>query len=165
MPRLLCLGQPEKPPTRRRSAAVRKGAKAEAKQHTFTILERVPVRLPAHTVIWAGLRKHATRQLIIDAAFPEEAFAAHVVMIDQLSGEGAKAIAEVLAERRAMALAAEKETPAEDILGKRLDKVFEQELEWLAIRNLLATALPRTAGHKPAARRPKRPRALLLIDA
>ena len=163
MPRLLCLGQPEKPPIRRHSAAPRKGAKDGPKLHTFTILERVPVRLPAHGAVWAALRKHATRQLIIDADHPEEAFAVDVLLIDQLSGEALKAIAEVLAERRSLLLAAEKHTPDGDILAKRLDRIFERA-EWLSIRNLLAAALPR-AKTRQSTRRAKRNRVLLLVDA
>jgi hypothetical protein len=162
MPRLLCLGQSEKL-TRQRSAA-KKGAGSEAKRHTFTILDRVPVRLSAHSVIWAALRKHATRQLIIDADHPEEAFPADVVLIDQLSGEALKAVADVLAERRSLLLAAEKHAPDADILAKRLDRIFEQELEWLSIRNLLAFALPR-AKTRQSTRRTKHNRVLLLVDA
>ncbi|MEI9900143.1 MAG: hypothetical protein WDN31_08455 [Hyphomicrobium sp.] len=60
-----------------------------------------------------------------------------------------------------MALAAEKDAPASDILGKRLDRIFEQELEWLHVRNLLAGAL--RSGGKGGRRKPAR--ALLLIDA
>ena len=164
MPRLLCLGQPEKPPTRRRSATSGKGAKGEPKQHTFTILERVPIRLPAHAAVWAALRKHATRQLIIDAEHPEEAFAADVVLIDQLSGEALGLITEVLAERRSLALEAEKQVAVGDILAKRLDRIFEQELEWLSIRNLLASTLPR-AKARQSTRRTKHNRVLLLVDA
>jgi hypothetical protein len=160
----LGLGQPEKPPKRRRSATPRKGAKDEPKRHTFTIIERVPVRLSAHNVVWATLRKHATRQLIIDAEHPEEAFPADVVHIDQLSGEALKAVVDILAERRSLLLDAEKNAPDADILAKRLDRIFEQEFEWLSIRNLLAAALPRAA-RQPSTRRPKRGRALLLIDA
>jgi hypothetical protein len=163
MPRQLCLGQADQPAKRARSA--KKASKAEPRRHTYTILDRVPVRLPAHKVVWAALRKHATRQLIIDADHPEEAFPADVVLIDQLGGEALKVIAEVLAERRSLLLDAEKHAPDADILAKRLDRIFEQELEWLSIRNLLAAALPRTTPRKTPTRRPKRARVLLLIDA
>jgi len=160
MPRLLCLAQAHaaaKAP-RARSAVV---TKAGTKPASFTILEQVPVRLAAHTVVWTALRKHGTRQPIIDAEHPGEAFPAYVVPIDQLGADAVRALAEVLAERRSMALAAEKDSPL-DILAKSLDSVFTQELEWLAIRNLLAAAL-RTAGR--SAKRGRKPaRVLLLID-
>jgi hypothetical protein len=136
-------------------------SKAAPKPCSFTILERVPVRDAAHTVVWAGLRKHGTRQQIIDAEHPGDALPAHVVVIDQLGADAVAAISEVLAERRALALAAEKGPSAGDILGKRLDRLFEQELEWLAVRNLLAAAL--RAGGTSARR--KKTRVLLLVDA
>lgn len=160
MPRLLCLAQtagaPKQP--RAKSAAA---SKAAPRPCSFTILERVPVRDSAHTVVWAALRKHATRQRIIDTEHPGEALEAHVVVIDQLGAEAVAMIGEVLAERRTLALASEKGVPASDILGKRLDRLFEQELEWLLIRNLLAAAL-RPSGK---ATRRKKARALLLLDA
>ncbi len=58
----------------------------------------------------------------------------------------------------------EKGAVASDILGRRLDKLFEQEMEWLAIRNLLAAALPRFPAGKASTRRKPPARALLLID-
>ncbi len=169
MTRQLCLGQLDQPPKKRGRAAAKgpaKGPWAEPGRHTFTILERVPVHSPAHAGVWALLRKHATRQLITDAEHAEEAFPAHVIMIDQLGGDAIGSIVEVLAERRATALAAEKGAPGEDVHAKRLDRIFEQELEWLSMRNHLAGALPRASNRKAAPRRGrKRARALLLIDA
>jgi hypothetical protein len=44
------------------------------------------------------------------------------------------------------------------VLAKDLDGAFEREREWLAIRGLLATALPRT-------KKAKKGRAILLINA
>lgn len=160
MARILCLAQAHaalRPPRARKKAAA-----PSPKPVTFTILERAPVRLPAHTPVWTALRRHATRQPIIDAEFPGDAFEAHVVGIDQLGPEAVAAIAEMLADRRAAARAAEKDASAADILGKRFDKLFAQEAEWLWIRNLLAAALARasTAGGRARDWR----RALLLID-
>jgi hypothetical protein len=162
MPRQICLAQADRPAKRPRSAA--KAGKAEPKRHTFTILERVPVRHAAHSIVWVAVRKHATRQLIIDADHPEEAFPADVVALDQLSGEALSAIAAILAERRSLTLQAEKQAPEGDIFAKRLDRIFEQELEWLSIRNLLAAASPRSKARQ-STRRTKHHRVLLLVDA
>jgi hypothetical protein len=161
MSRVLCLVQLHAA-KRTRSKAARAGG-AEAKPLTFTVLERAPVGLAAHKPIVDTLRKHATRSTVIDDAHSAEAFAADVIFVDQLGGEAATSIAAVLAERRAMALAAEKDGPGNDILAKRLDRIFEQEMEWLAIRNLLAAALPRAAA-PPAKRRKPQRRALVLVD-
>ena len=160
MPRLLCLAQAHAPAKRPRAKAAA-AAKAAPRQSAFTMLERVPVRLAVHNGVWAAIRKQATRQPIVDTEHPEEAFAAHVVQLDQLGGEALQAIAGALAERRALMLDAEKHAPDSDVLARRLDRLFEQELEWLAIRNLLASALPRAPGR----RRSKAGRVLLLIDA
>lgn len=163
MSRVLCLAQAHvaaKP-----SRAKSKRAAAEApKPPSFTMLERLPVRLPAHKPVLDILRTHATPQMIVDDAHPKDALKAHVVLVDQLGSEAVISIASALAERRAMALSAEKECSAGDVLTKRLDRIFEQELEWLALRNLLAAALPRTPAAGGKARKP-RARALLLIDA
>jgi hypothetical protein len=119
------------------------------------------VREPAHAIVWASLRKHGTRLQIIDAEHPGEPIAAHVVAVDQLGADSVTAIAEILAERRALTLAAEKDIPAGAVLTKGLDRLLEQELEWILIRNLLAAAL-RSNGNGT---RRKKARALLLIDA
>ena len=157
MPKLLCLAQHD-PPAKRKA----KGAKTEpASAPRYTVLERVPIRLAAHKIVWDALRKHAEQRAIIDAAHPQDQFSAGVIAIDKLSKEATRALAEILNERRTMTIGASKDIVANDILSKRLDRLFEQEMEWLAIRNLLATALRparATARHKPA-------RALLLIDA
>lgn len=163
MSRVLCLAQAHGA-LRAPRARTARAAKDAPKPVTFTILERVPLRLAAHKPVWDVLRKHAVRQPIIDDAHAEAAFPADVVPVDQLGGEAAMAIASVLAERRAMVLAAEKDAPAGDILSKRLDRLFEQEMEWLALRNLLAAALPRASGAGGKRRKPAR-RALLLIEA
>lgn len=162
MPRLLCLAQANRLP-KSRARAGSKGAKAEPQHPAFTILERVPVRLAAHSAVWAALRKHGAREAIVDTEHPRETFPAYVVGVDQLSGDGVQAIAEVLAERRAIALAAEKDVPGGDVLAKHLDRLYEQEMEWLAIRNLLAGALSRGAA-QTGKQRKKPARALLLID-
>ncbi len=161
MTRFLCLAQAHASPKQPRSKSQRTGKDAAALPAAFTFLERVPVRLAAQKPVWDVLRKHASRQMIIDDAHKGDAFAADVVLIDRLGGEALASIASVLAERRAMALAAEKDAPASDILGKRLDRIFEQELEWLHVRNLLAGAL--RSGGRGGRRKPTR--ALLLIDA
>lgn len=153
MPRVLCLAEAH-------GAAKQPRSRPARKPQTFTLLERVPLRLATHKPVWDALRKHASRLSITDTEHPEEAFSADVIMIDQLGSEALASIASVLAERRAMVLAAEKDAPASDVLGRRLDRTFEQELEWLLIRNLLAVAL-RGAGKSS---RGKRTRALLLID-
>lgn len=158
MPRVLCLAQSH-------GAAKQPRSRSARKPQTFTLLERVPLRLAAHKPVWDALRKHAARLSITDADHPEEAFSADVIMIDQLGSEALTSIVSVLAERRTMLLAAEKDIPASDVLGKRLDRTFEQELEWLLIRNLLAAALQRTVGSRPAKRGRMSARALLLIDA
>lgn len=157
MPKLLCLAQHD-PPAKRKA----KGTKPDpAAAPRYTIIERVPIRLAAHKIVWDALRKHAEQQPIIDAAHPQDQFAAGVIAIDKLSKDATRALAEILNERRAMTVGASKDVVADDILAKHLDRLFEQEMEWLAIRNLLATALRptrATARRKPA-------RALLLVDA
>jgi hypothetical protein len=163
MPRLLCLAQAHAARKQPRGAA--KAARPATKPGVFTVLDAVPVRLAAHTGVWAALRKHATRQPIIDAEHPGETFNAYVIPIDRLGANAVAAIAAVLAERRAANLAAEKGAVPGDILGRPLDKLFAQEMEWLALRNLLAAALASRAAGRPAPRRKPPARALLLIDA
>lgn len=162
MSRVLCLAEAH--PVAKRTRAKAGGDKVAAKPLSVTIVERVRVDAAAHTPVWATLRKHGTRQSIVDAAHPADALSAYVIMVDQLGGEAVRGIADVLAGLRTTALAAEKDATGEDILGKRLDRVFEQELEWLSIRNLLAAALPRAAGGRAGKRARKSSRALLLID-
>jgi hypothetical protein len=164
MPRQLCLGHAQ-PLKRQRARAPR--TSNEDKPRTFTILERVPVRLGAHSVVWAALRKLATRQLIIDAEHPEEAFPADVLLIDRLSADALRALTEALAERRSLMLDAEKHGADSDVLAKRLDRIFEREMEWISIRNLLAAGLTRARGTTRQARgtrHAKGVRALLLLD-
>ena len=159
MVRMLCLAQAQPPANRRGRRKAAKAAEASATQQTFIILERAPVG-QSHRTIWNALRRHGEKQHVIDSEFPQDAFQADVITLDRLSGDAIAAIASVLAERRAMTLAAQKDGVADDLLAKRWDKLFEQEMEWLAIRNLLATAVrrPRKGSGRRAAR------ALLLID-
>jgi len=157
--RQLCLAQAHAPAKRSRAKSAA-AAKAAPHPCPHTILERVPLRHAAHAVVWSALREHATRQTVIDSEHPGEAFPAYVVDISRLGGEAVSSITQVLAERRATALDAEKGTEGGDILAKRLDRTFEQEIEWMMIRNLLAAAL--RAGGKSGRRKPAR--ALLLID-
>jgi hypothetical protein len=161
--RLICLAQLSKASGPRATPAAKKRAgKAAPRPQTYTFLERVPVRLSAHKPVWDALRKHATRLAVVDAEHPKDAFNADVVPLDQLSGETWAAVALVLAERRALALDAEKQATAGEILGKPLDPIFAQELEWLMLRNLLAAAMPRAPAKAGRAR--KTNRALLLLD-
>ena len=157
MSRVLCLAEAHAAARQPRGKASRA---AKDKPASFTILERVPLRLSAHKPVWDALRKHAARLDIIDAEHPDDTFPASVLLLDQLTAEAAAEVSSVLGERRALVLAAEKEGIDSDILGKPLDKIFEQELEWLQIRNLLAIALRANGKSKRA----KRPRALLLIE-
>lgn len=157
MSRVLCLADAHGAARQPRGKASRA---AKEKPPAFTILERVPLRLAAHKPVWDALRKHAARQDMIDAEHPDDTFAASVLPLDQLTAEAAAEVSSVLGERRALILAAEKEGIDSDILGKPLDKIFEQELEWLQIRNLLAIALRANGKGK----RGKRTRALLLIE-
>lgn len=161
MTRMLCIAQAHPMPRRARGKAAKgKDTPSIQATATFTVLERVAIGLAAHKPVWDVLRKYATRQDIIDDAHPQDALAAEVVAVDKLSSEAVAAIASVLAERRAMIHAAEKDTPGSEILGKGLDRIMEQELEWLLIRNLLAAALraPRSGGRRKA-------KSLLLIEA
>jgi hypothetical protein len=136
-------------------------SKDAAKPQAFTILERVPLRLAAHKPIWDALRKHAMRQLIVDDEHHEDAVPAGVVLIDQLGVGVLNELSDVLGERRALVLAAEKQGIDCDLLAKPLDRIYEQELEWLQIRNVLAVASRTSA----KGTRSKKSRALLLIDA
>ncbi|MFA5901953.1 MAG: hypothetical protein WC829_22890 [Hyphomicrobium sp.] len=162
MSRVLCLAEIH--PTKRTRAKKAVPDKTDAQTLSLTILDRVRVGAAAHTPVWATLRKHGTRLAVIDAEHPEDALSAYVIMIDQLGGEAVHSLGQVLAALRTSALAAEKDTTGADILGKRLDRFFEQELEWLSIRNLLAAALPRAGGGRAGKRAKKSSRALLLID-
>ena len=159
--RLICLAQLSKA-SRGGSAPAKKRGKAPPRPQTYTFLERVPLRLAAHRPVWDALRKHATRQVVVDAEHPKDTLNADVIPLDQLSGESWAALGLVLAERRALALDAEKQATASEILGKPLDPIFAQELEWLTLRNLLAAAMPRTPAKTARAR--KTNRALLLLD-
>jgi hypothetical protein len=161
--RLICLAQVSKASRGRQPAPAKKRAgKAAPRPQAYTFLERVPLRLSAHKPVWDVLRKHATRLPVIDAEHPKDTFDADVLPLDQLSGEAWAALALVLAERRALALDAEKQATASEILGKPLDPIFAQELEWLMLRNLLASAVPRAPAKSARPRKPNR--ALLLLD-
>lgn len=160
MSRVLCLAQAHGAAKSSRAKTAR-GAKDASKLQTFTIIERVPLRLAAHKPVWDVLRKHATRQQIVDSEHGEDAFPAGVVLVDQLGVSALGELSNVLSERRTLVLAAEKQGIDCDMLAKPLDRIFEQELEWLQIRNLLAMAL-RTSGKSA---RIKKTRALLLIGA
>jgi hypothetical protein len=160
--RLICLAQLSKAARGKPAPARKRAGKAAPRQQAYTFLERVPLRLPAHKPVWEALRRHATRQAVVDAEHPKDAFNAEVIPLDQLSGEAWAALALVLAERRALTLDAGKQATASEILGKPLDAIFAQELEWLNLRNLLAAAMPRTP--TKAARVRKSARALLLVD-
>jgi hypothetical protein len=161
--RLICLGQVSKVSRGRQPGAKKRAGKAQQpRPQAYTFLERVPLRLSAHKPVWDALRRHATRLPVIDAEHPKDTFNADVIPLDQLSGEAWAALSLVLADRRALALDAEKQSTASEILGKPLDPVFAQELEWLTLRNLLAAAMPRTPAKSTRAR--KSNRALLLLD-
>jgi hypothetical protein len=162
--RLICLAQVSKASRGRQpSPAKKRASKAQQpRPQAYTFLERVPLRLSAHKPVWEALRRHATRLPIVDAEHPKDAFPADVIPLDQLSGEAWAALSLVLMERRALALDAEKQATASEILSKPLDPIFAQELEWLSLRNLLAAAMPRTPA-KPARARNSN-RALLLLD-
>ena len=156
MSRVLCLAEAHGAAKQPRG----KTSRAKDKPITFTILERVPLRLSAHKPVWDALRKHAGRQDIIDGEHPDDTFPAGVLLLDQLAATTVGDLSAVLSERRALILSAEKEGLDGDVLGKPLDKIFEQELEWLQLRNLLAIALRTSAKSKRA----KKTRALLLIE-
>jgi hypothetical protein len=161
--RLICLGQVSKSPRGRQAGPAKKRAgKAAPRPQAYTFLERVPLRLSAHKPVWDALRRHATRHVVVDAEHPKDTFNADVIPLDQLSGEAWAALGLVLAERRALTLDAEKQATASEILGKPLDPIFAQELEWLTLRNLLAAAMPRTPAKQARVR--KSNRALLLLD-
>jgi hypothetical protein len=161
--RLICLGQVSKASRGRQPGAKKRAGKAQQpRPQAYTFLERVPLRLSTHKPVWDALRRHATRLPVIDAEHPKDTFNADVIPLDQLSGEAWAALSLVLADRRALALDAEKQSTASEILGKPLDPVFAQELEWLTLRNLLAAAMPRTPAKSTRAR--KSNRALLLLD-
>jgi hypothetical protein len=161
--RLICLAQVSKAPRGRQPRTKKRAGKAQqARPLSYTFLERVPLRLSAHKPVWDALRKHATRLPVIDAGHPKDTFDADLIALDKLSGETWAALGLVLAERRALALDAEKQATASEILSKPLDAIFAQELEWLMLRNLLAAAMPRTPGKSARAR--KSNRALLLLD-
>lgn len=160
--RLICLGQVSRASRGRAAPTKKRAGKTAPRPKTYTFLERVPLRLAAHKPVWDALRKHATRQAVVDTEHPKDTFNADVIPIYQLSGEAWAALAVVLAERRALAFDAEKQATASEILGKPLDPIFAQELEWLTLRNLLAAAMPRTPAKAGRAR--KSNRALLLLD-
>ena len=158
MPRLICLAHPIK---RRKPTTVVSGARAirvPEPQRVYGILDRVPVILEVHTPIWEALRLHATHQLVIDEAHPEEALSADVILIDRLSNGALHDVERALAERRARLLEAGKAITGKGMLAKEWDRVFDREKEWLAIRGLLAAAIPRST-------KSKKNRALLLIKA
>lgn len=172
MSRVLCLAQAHgaaKQPRSKSSGAkiasakTSRASKGAATPQAFTILERVPLRLAAHKPIWDALRKHAMRQLIVDGEHREDAIPAGVVLVDQLGAGVLSELSDVLGERRALVLAAEKQGIDCDLLAKPLDRIYEQELEWLLIRNLLVGAL-RKAPTERTPRTRKSGRALLLID-
>jgi hypothetical protein len=158
MVRVLCWAQMQSPPKKRGRG---RNAKLPPSQPTFTILERVTLRQPAHKAVWDLLRRYGEKQSIVDSEFPADAMRADVIDLEKLSTESIQTITAALAERRLLQLQSSKDAEAGDLLAKRWDKLFEQELEWVALRNLLATALRKPA--KP--RRSGALRALLLISA
>ena len=161
--RLICLGQVSKASRGRQATPAKKrGGKAVPRPQAYTFLERVPLRLSAHKPVWDALRRHATRQTVVDAEHPKDTFIADVIPLDQLRADAWAALGLVMAERRALALDAEKQATASEILSKPLDPIFSQELEWLTLRNLLASAMPRSPPRSARVR--KSNRALLLLD-
>ncbi len=157
MPRLLCLAKAA--PSKRS-----RGKRAERPQEPrrlYGILEQVPVYLQANVPIWNALRQHAKHQLIIDEEHPEEAFAADVLPLGTLTDGALDDIEHALSQRRAHVLKSEQALQEKGLLSKEWDKLFDQEKEWLAIRGLIASAIPRGAA---AIKRAKN-RALLLIKA
>jgi hypothetical protein len=112
--------------------------------------------------IWDTLRRHASRQLVIDEEHPEEALPADVLPIEALSNGALDDIEHVLTRHHTQSLKAQQALAQKGILAKDWDKLFDQEKEWLAIRGLIAAALPRSGAS--SAKRSKE-RALLLIKA
>jgi hypothetical protein len=158
MPRLICLAQAIKRKKSKGDAPPeRKTRGTQDPQRLYGILERVPLRLEVHTPIWDALREQSTHQLVIDEAHPEEAFPADVIAVERLADGALDQVERALADRRQLILEDAKKID-KGLLAKDWDRVFDREKEWLAIRSLLASAVPRSA-------KPKKNRALLLIKA
>lgn len=155
MPRLICLGKAVK---RRAGQGRRPRAVEPEPQRVYSILERVPLHLAFHVPIWNALAKHATRQLVIDREHPEEAMPAEVLPLDHLANGAMESIEDALKDRLTKIRNDINTGVPKGVLTKDLDGAFEREKEWLAIRGLLATALPRT-------KKTKKDRAILLINA
>jgi hypothetical protein len=154
MPRLICLGHAVK----RKAEKGSRSRPAPEPQRVYSILESVPLRLAFHVPIWRALAEHATRQLVIDQEHPEEAMPAEVLPLDRLANGALERIERALRDRLTKTRQDIDTGVQRGVLAKDLDGAFEREKEWLAIRGLLASALPRT-------KKAKKGRAILLINA
>src|SRR5712671_5140499 len=163
MPWIVCLAQPV---TNTRGKGTIDAAPPQ-KQIRFNIVERVPILNAVHAPVWEALRKAGNRQLVIDADHPEEAFQADVINIGEINDDVLNSIECALTIARSKALDAEKTATSDGSLDKSLDRTFDQQREWLALRILLAKAGVRpVADRKPARKANVRAkRALLLVDA
>ena len=164
MPLIVCLAQPV---TNAGGKGTSEAAPPAQKQIRFNIVERVPVLKAVHAPVWEALKKASNRQFVIDANHPEEAFQADVLNIADINGDVFDCIERALTNARSKALDAEKTASGDGSLDKSLDRTFDQQREWLALRILLARAgiRPVVAG-KPARKTNVRARrALLLVDA
>jgi hypothetical protein len=163
MPWQVCLAQPK---MKSRSESSDAGP-ASRQQMTYEIIDRVVFLNPSHAPIWDALKKAGNRHLVIDANHPEEAFQADVVSIADIKGDALAAIECALSHTRSSALNAEKAASGRGPLAKSLDRTFEEQREWLALRTLLVSAVIRRVddGKLPPKAKVKRKRAFLLLDA
>ncbi len=158
MPRLICLAHPVKRKKPNLEASrLKKPKRAQEPRRVYGILERVPVYLEVHTPIWEALRLHSTHQLVIDEEHPEEALPADVLPAEHLTNGALDHVERALADRRTRSLE-DGNAIGKGLLAKEWDRLFDREKEWLAIRALLASAIPRPG-------KAKKNRALLLIKA
>lgn len=164
MPWIVCLGHP----TTKKQRGKASDATPSAQKHiTFSIVERVSIHNAVHASVWEALRKAGNRQLVIDAEHPEEAFPADVLNIADIKGDILESIETALSNARTKALDVEKTANGQGSLAKVLDRTFDEQREWLALRTLLVAAVIRPiSGSKPLPKSKRKAKcALLLVDA
>jgi hypothetical protein len=152
MPRQVCL-------------AVAAGTNTTGKLCTFSVLERVPLRLKAHAEIWNVLKTCADARQIVDANHPEDSFPANVLDLADLSGESRTTLEDAVAQARAKALGVERIQTHNGPFAKSLNSSFDQQREWLALRALLVQGLGQSRASAPTQTNRKLWRVLLLIDS
>ncbi len=151
MPRQVCLAETDRDNT-------------ADKVCKYSIVERVPLLLKEHAGIWESLTTCAEKRLVVEAGHPEDEFDAYVLNLAAMTGASRKRLEDAVAIARDAALEDETVQRPKGPFSKGLNRSYDQQREWLALRSVLVQGLGQTPASSPSRPSRKQRRILVMID-